>query len=478
MNWNAIALQVNVLDHNGPDTPGDQLSNTQGPPASARVLALVHAAMFDAFNSIDNKYEPYCTRVPYSWGAATDVAVAMAAHDTIIGLFPGDQAPRPEIRRFVRKKLLKTFVRTKSTWFNKIRGLIVGKIVAQQLLEKRSNDDSFFGGTYTSTGLPGDHDVDPNNTLQSFISPDIGAMPPFGVASVLPYRAPEPPLLSSPEYTAAFEEVKILGHFRGGEANDPITTDDETYVVANYWSYNGSPDTGTPPRLYNQIVRKIAIRSRNSTRQNARLFALVNIAMGDAGVSAWDSKYTFRYWRPVLGIRRADEDSNPLTSPVAGWNALGGSRSNPLPGEKNFTPPFPGYISGHAIFGAAALKVVANFYQGDQIRGVISSRKPLSFISDEWNGVTKDQFNRVRPKVVRRFKSLNYIVAENAASRVFNGVHWRFDGTEGVRSGYGIANEIFDNILRPRRGRGKTSIEDPDFEAVIDKILREAPASE
>ena len=477
LDWNDIALQVNVIDHNGLDTPGDQLSNTQGPPASARVLALVHAAMFDAYNSIDTQYEPYCTLVPFSHGASIDVAVAKAAQDTVIRLFPGRQAPRPEIRKLVRREFMRTLIQSNDSWFSKIRGFMVGRAVARKLLNRRKHDVAFLGGTYASTGLPGDHDVDPKNPAQSFISPDIGGLQPFGVNSVLPYRAPAPPALNSLEYAFALLEVQELGRFRGGEAGDPITTDDETYVVANYWSYNGSPGTGTPPRLYNQIIRQIAEDAGNSPAENARLFALINIAMGDAGVSAWDSKYNYRYWRPVLGIRRADEDGNPGTEPELDWCALGGSRSNPFPGERNFTPPFPGYTSGHATFGAAALKVVANFYQGDTIPGVISQSNPLVFISDEWNGVTRDQFNRVRPVVIREYDSLNCMASENAASRVFNGVHWRFDGSEGVRAGYGIANEIFDNRLRPLGG-GPASIADGDFETKIDDILANTPVGD
>ncbi len=475
LEWNAVALQVNVIDHNGRDTPGDELSDTQGPPASARVLALVHAAMFDAYNTIDPRYTPYLGQpIPNPPGASVDAAVAQAAHDVVIGLFPGNRAPRPAIREFVDDALHTTLSRVKRN-SSRNKGRTVGKIVARKLLKTRRHDDLFLGGIYQPTGSPGDHDVDPFNPQQSFISPDIGGLSPFGVTSVLPYRAPAPPELSSAIYADAFAEVRDLGVFRGGGEGEPITTDDETYVIANYWSYNGSPGTGTPPRLYNQLVREIAIRAGNDVAENARLFALVNVALGDAGVSAWDSKYSFRYWRPVLGIQRADEDGNPNTDADEDWMPLGGSRSNPFDGEANFSPPFPAYTSGHATFGAAAFKVVANFYQGDTIPGVISSDDPLEFVSEEWNGITADQFNRVRPVVIRAYESLNCLAAENAASRVFNGVHWRFDGSEGVRAGYGIANEIFDNLLRPLDGGGANSIDDPDFESKINDVLVNTP---
>ncbi len=457
LEWNAVALKANALDHTGPDLPGNELSDTQGPPASARVLAIVHVAMFDAYNSVDCRYTPYLTLVPKAEKASADAAVAKAAYDVLQELIPAGA-------EIYDKALLKTLKRVRSRKA-KLKGLLVGTIVARRILELRSQDKQFLGGTYTSTGEPGDHDVDPKNIDQSFISPDIASLPPFGVEDITQFRAPQPPALDSLEYAVAFEEVKRLGEFRGGDSGQVVPTDDETYVIANYWSYNGSPLIGTPPRLYNQMARVVAKKQRNKTHENARLFALLNIAMADGGISAWDSKYTYRYWRPILGIQRADEDGNPLTEADPDWCALGGSRSNPLPGENNFSPPFPAYTSGHATFGAAAFKTLANFYQRDDISFV--------FVSQEWNGVTVDQFNRRRPLVPRYFKSLSYAAAENAASRVFNGVHWRFDGTEGVRAGNLIADVVFNTNLRPKRG-GPMAIPDEDFEAQIDAILAAA----
>jgi hypothetical protein len=230
---------------------------------------------------------------------------------------------------------------------------------------------------------------------------------------------------------------------------------------------------GTPPRLYNQIAREIASQEENAVHQNARLFALLNIAMADAATSAWESKYTYVYWRPILGIRNAgdggpgDSDGNPDTVADPTWAPLGASRSNPFPGETNFTPPFPAYTSGHATIGAAAFKTLANFYQTDDIE--------FEFISEELNGMTLDQFGDTRPLIPRSFDSLSQAAAENAASRIFNGVHWRFDGIEGMRAGNGVANFIFNNWLRPRKGAKPNAIPNADFEAQIDAYLTGTP---
>jgi hypothetical protein len=451
LEWNAIALEANAIDHTAPDVPGEELSVTQGPPASARVLAIVHAAMFDAYNSVDRRYTPYLALADVPGGTSKDAAVAQAAHDTLAALYPAGEA-------FFNEALEESLERV-SSQPARTKGIALGAYVAEQILDLRADDGADVMVEYTPLNKPGFHDVDPLNPDQGFISPQFGAVMPFAVPDITWFRAPPPPGLTSEEYTFAFNEVASLG-------GDGITTPsertfDET-VIAFYWSYNGSPLIGTPPRLYNQMARVIAEQEGNSVHENARMFALLNLALADAGISAWDSKYYYEYWRPIRGIREANRDRNPDTVRDRTWSPLGGSRSNPFPGETNFTPAFPSYTSGHATFGAAAFKTLANFYQTDDIS--------FSFISDEWNGVTKDQFGNVRPVIERSFGSLSQAAAENAASRVFNGVHWRFDGTEGVRAGNGIANFIFEHWLLPP-GPAPQSIPDADFEAQINAYL-------
>lgn len=459
LEWNAIALEANAIDHTAPEAPGDALSVTQGPPASARALAIVHAAMFDAYNSVDARYTPYYVPAPSANGASADAAVAQAAHDVLVALYPAGED-------FFDDALEQTLARVASRPARN-KGIAAGAFVAEQILDLRAGDGADVPHTYTPTGAIGNHDVDPLHPTQGFISPDYGLVTPFAVSDITVYRAPPPPSIDSAEYTFAFNEVRALG-----EADSTERTFDET-VIGLYWSYNGSPMMGTPPRLYNQIARVIAVQEKNKVHENARLFALLNLAMADAGISAWDTKYTYDYWRPIRGIRLAgaggpgDADGNPDTVADAIWSPMGASRSNPFPGETNFTPAFPAYTSGHATFGGAFFKTLANFYQTDDVS--------FTFVSDEFNGTTLDQFGDVRPLIPRSFDSLSQAAAENAASRVFNGVHWRFDGVEGVRAGNAIADEVFDNWLRPRKGAQPQSIPDADFEAQIDAYLSGTP---
>ena len=183
----------------------------------------------------------------------------------------------------------------------------------------------------------------------------------------------------------------------------------------------------------------------------ARLLALVNVAMADAGIAAWDSKYYYQYWRPVTGIREADVntgptglgDGNPLTIGDQTFSPLGAPASN-LQGV-NFTPPFPAYPSGHAVFGGALFETLRNFYRTDRIA--------FTFVSDEFNGVTKDNSGIARPVVERRFSSLSQAEEENGRSRIYLGIHWAFDATEGVKQGNRVADYVFKNMLRPHHRR-------------------------
>jgi len=259
-------------------------------------------------------------------------------------------------------------------------------------------------------------------------------------------------------------------------------TVDET-LIGLYWAYDGPREIGTPPRLYNQIVREVAksvanplTGAVNTVDDNARLFAFVNAAMGDAGILAWDQKYIHDLWRPVVGIREHDASMGPAApTPTANinnncdpeWLPLGAPASNsyapgaddkPERSDRNFTPPFPAYPSGHATFGAAAFHILRLFYgisPGNRSDDTIFTG---TFVSDELNGVTQNNGGNVRPRHVRRFpRGLWQMIEENGFSRVYLEVHWSFDAFAldssgdpdltrnigGVPLGITIAEDIF-----------------------------------
>jgi hypothetical protein len=447
LEWNAVAIQADRVAHSG------GVNNDQpGPTNSSRALAIVHAAMFDAYNSIHQNYTSYLTQAPNSTNASDVAAVAKAARDTLVALYPSQQVS-------FNAALTQTLSRVPNG-ARENRGIAVGQFVAQRILQIRANDGASDPMPYTPGTDPGDHNADPFHAGQGFLSPGWGNVTPFAISSPEAIGTRPAPELSSFEYTMAYNQAKALG---GNGITTPTQRSAEQTEIGIFWGYDGSPGLGVPPRLYNQIARVIADQQENTVAENARMFALINISMADAGIQCWDVKYRDNFWRPILGIQSGDSDGNPFTDGDAAWKYYGAPRTNPFPGETNFTPNFPAYTSGHATFGAAAFKTLANFYRTQDISFTITS--------DELNGVSRDQDGSVRPIRPRTFSSLSQAAAENAASRIFLGIHWRFDATEGVRAGNMIADIAFDNFLRPRNGGGPTAIADDSYASQIDGYL-------
>ena len=231
-----------------------------------------------------------------------------------------------------------------------------------------------------------------------------------------------------------------------GSVTPTVRTEDQT-IAGIYWAYDGTPSLCAPPRLYNQIAVTIADRMGSDTVGLARLLALANVAMADAGVAIWESKYYYQFWRPVTGIREADPgtgptgvgDGNPATVGDPTFMPLGAPASN-LAGP-NFTPPFPAYPSGHAGFGGALFQTLRRFYGTDEIA--------FTFVSDEFDGVTQDNRGTVRPLLPRSFSSLSEAEEENGQSRIYLGIHWAFDKTEGIAQGRRVADYVFANAFAP-----------------------------
>lgn len=456
LEWNAVALQVNQTSYSGFDA-----NDQAGPTRSSRAMAIVHAAMFDAWNSINNRYTPYLTMAPNASNASDEAAVAQAAHDTLAALYPRQQV-------LIDNALTQSLNRVPNG-VREDQGVAVGRFVAQRILQSRVNDGSQVAGSYVPDGQMGRHQPDPLNPTQGFLTPAWGQVTPFVITSTNAIPTRTVPSLTSLEYTTAYAQVKQLG-----SEDSSVRTTDET-EIGIFWGYDVARGLGDPPRLYNQIVRVIAVQQNNTVGENARLFALVNLAMADAGIQSWGIKYRDAFWRPVVAIQNGNNDGNPDTVGDATWRALGAPKTNPLPGEINFTPPFPSYVSGHATFGGAAFKILANFYQTDDVQFSI----PFDFISDEFNGVSRDVrnnipdliLNSVRAMRPRQYESFSQAAAENAASRIFLGIHWSFDATEGISAGNRIADYTFDNWLQPRIVGGATHVASADYVSQVDAYL-------
>lgn len=473
--WNDVALETNRVSH----TNG---ANEQtGPTLSSRALAIVHLAMYDAYAAVDAAagLAPYLPGLPAApAGAAAAAAVAGAAHTALSALFPSQ-------RGFCDAKLAEAARLATPPTLVLGPGFDFGAAVARALLQDRAGDPSAGDAGYVPSFARGRHRPAPDDPGQGFHGPYYGARS-RGFAITARHDLLAPPPLNSDEYLEALREVRGRGIAPElmGTLPDCIAqrTSNET-VIGLYWGYDGAAKLGTPPRLYNQIVRRVALAKGNTEAQNARLFALVNVAMGDAGILAWDQKYIHDLWRPVVGIREHDPSMMVGTTPAnvlsddtdIGWLPLGAPATNGAATNgaatmgnammrKNFTPPFPAYPSGHATFGAAAFHITRLFYNlpcGDRARDDLFDG--LDFVSDELDGVNQDNRGTVRPRHVRTFPDgLWQMIIENGRSRVFLGVHWVFDAFAadsagdpdfarnigGVPLGLTIAEDIFTSGMQ------------------------------
>lgn len=440
--WNAIALDASGLDHTPVASGENRVFGEQyGPLRASRAMAIVHIAIFETVNAIVGGYRSY-TGLPRQRGRTSmKAAIAQAAHDTLATLFPSQADHFSE-------ELAADLSRVKDGPA-KTSGIDLGRRAAAGILALRADDgathpEPLMGVDFIPSDQPGKWRQDPISRLPLALGARWSEVTPFVMPAADQFRAPPPPALGSREYAEAFAEVQSLGG--DGLTTPTVRTEEETFI-GTYWAYDGTPSLCAPPRLYNQIAVTIADQQGSDIVELARLLALVNVAMADAGIAVWDSKYHYQFWRPVTGIREADPgtgptgigDGNPDTAGDPNFTPLGAPASN-LAGP-NFTPPFPAYPSGHAGFGGALFQVLRTFYARDDIA--------FEFISDEFNGETRDSTGTVRPLRPRSFASLSQAEEENGQSRIYLGIHWAFDKSEGIAQGRRVADYVMDNVFQP-----------------------------
>ncbi|MFG0284529.1 MAG: GC-type dockerin domain-anchored protein [Phycisphaerales bacterium JB039] len=365
------------------------------PPMASRAMATMHAAVYDAVNGIGGRYLPYRVETAPPAHASREAAVAQAAHDTLVALFPTQAA--------AVDTLLDASLSAIPAGPGRDAGVAQGAFVAAEILAWRALDGSAASKPYTPTPEPGRWRPTPPGFIAALL-PQWPDVTPFAMTSGSQFRPPAPPPLISPEYTAAFDEVKAVGRF------DSATRTADQTEIARIWE--GGVGTPTPPGQWNQIAQTLAAARGNTLEQNARMFALLNISLADAAISAWDCKYTYDYWRPVTAIQLADTDGNPDTIADPDWLPL------------LTTPPFPTYTSGHSTFSGSAAAVLAGFFGTDAIT-----------FTFEAIGLSRD------------FTSLREAAEEAGISRIYGGIHYSFDNTAGLDSGRQLGEYVYESFL-------------------------------
>jgi membrane-associated phospholipid phosphatase len=374
----------------------------------SRTMAMVSAAVYDSVNDIQRTHAVFKVDVPAPTWASPEAAASEAEYTVLTSLYPN-------LSPMLNNAMAQSLAAVPAGPARKA-GVTVGREVAAGILKWRANDGSSDSVPYVPGTAPGQWRPTPPTYTVAW-GPEWGDVKPFAIASPTAFLPPPPPALNSPEYAAALNQVESLGAL-----NSTTRTPDETQA-AIFWSYD-DPTTGTPPLNFDEIVEQIALQQHNTLAQNARLFGQVNVAMGDVGIVAWNAKYTYNFWRPITAIRQAGTDGNPATIADPTWTPLG---SPGAPGQTSFTPPFPGYISGHATFGGAVFTILADFYGTDNLHFTIGSD--------------------MMPGVTRSFDSFSAAATENAWSRVWLGVHFSFDSTEGLAVGDSLGNSIYQQNM-------------------------------
>jgi hypothetical protein len=377
---------------------------------STRTMAMVQEAMYDAVNAIDHFGSVFHVSVPASesQGASPEVAASEAAFDVLSAMIPQEQ---PLFNATLAESLADIPAGPAVS-----SGIAVGDTVASGILTWRANDGSNAQVPYVPGTAPGRWRPTPPDYTTAW-GPEWGQVMPFAIPGARSFMPGPSPALTSVAYAKAVNLTKSLGA-RGSTTRTPRET-----RIADFWSYDVL-GMGPPPVLYNQITQEIALERHNTLDRDARLFGLVGTAIGDAGIVAWDTKFTYDLWRPITAIRDANRDGNKRTVVDPTWTPMG------APGDGAriaFTPSFPAYDSGHATFGAAIFAVLADFYGTDNMAFTISS----------------DQM----PGMVRTFHSFSSAAHQNGVSRIYMGVHYIFDMTAGLSSGGEVGNYEYQHVM-------------------------------
>jgi hypothetical protein len=373
-------------------------AGSTAPPIASRSLAILHVSIYDAINGIARTHEPYLVPSAVPASASREAAASTAAHGTLVNLFPAAVASFDALHAAILAGI--------PDGPQKTAGIAWGEFVANQILAARASDGSDAivpppGGSGPGVWVP----TPP--AFRPYLLPQWGFVVPFGMSSSSQFRPPGPPSLDSQRYAADYTEVKELGAAVGS------TRTAEQTEIALFWADGAG--TETPPGHWNSIAQIIAAAQGNTLEENARLFALLNIAMGDAAICAWDAKYTFHFWRPVTAIAFAE--------PELHWASF------------IVTPPFPDYVSGHSTFSGAAATVLPLFYGTEDLPFITGS----DFL----------------PGVYRSFANCLDAAEEAAVSRLYGGIHFRSANEDGLQAGISIGEWTATHYLRPKGNRSR-----------------------
>jgi hypothetical protein len=366
----------------------------QSPPEGARTMAMMHVAVFNAINAIERRHAPYGFEGQAPAGASANAAAASAAHAVLVKLFPAqredlDKAYAESLRQLSGERGIES-------------GAALGEQAAEACIAMRTGDGVGAAnvyrpitgpGAYVSTALP--------------VSYDWREVKPWVMERPSQFRPEPPPALSSALWARDYNEIKEVGG-----RNSQKRTAEQT-EVARFW-------TAVGVATWNPVVRSLATSKPRTMIDNARLFALVNMAASDAFVAVFEGKYAFNFWRPVTAIRNGDMDGNDATALDPAWQPFVD------------TPMHPEYPCAHCITAAAVASVLESEFGTGRV-STISMTSPTA------------------PGVTRRWEQISDYVKEVDNARIWGGIHYRNSTEVGERMGREIGRLAAKRVLQPNR---------------------------
>jgi PAP2 superfamily len=362
------------------------------PPTVSRTMAILHVAMFDSVNSIEQRYKPYLVRLPSAPDTSKEAAAAAAGAAVLVKLAPDAAADV--------QSSLASYLATLLDGEAKSNGVKLGQEVAAKILEAREKDGASVADAYRPRTRPGVYIPTPITVGSQF--PNVT---PFALASPSQFRAKPPPSLKSAEWARDYNEIKDLGAKNSTKRTAQQTED------ARFWLLVG-------PRAANPLPRQVVIAKNMDLLDSARFMALVSVATVDAIIAVFDAKYKYEFWRPITAIRNGDIDGNPATERDATWQPI------------DTTPMHPEYPCAHCIVSSSAAAVIQGLLGTDEIAEV-SLTSPFV------------------PGVTHRFTNLRAYSDEVANARIYAGFHYRFSTIAGREMGQKIGAYVVKSVMQP-----------------------------
>jgi PAP2 superfamily len=393
------------------------------PLHESRIYAIMHIAIHDALNAIDRRSRPYAFDEQGPSGANLDATVAAAAHTTLLALISQlpDEITAPGCAAAGVASVEADYVAALAAIPNglaKTQGIALGEAAAHAILALRSTDgavgQTFLNHDCPQNTPPGVYQCTPGTPFIAFEGWD--KVTPFVLNHSSQFHPGPPYKVDSKKYVDDFNEVKSLGG--NGTTTPSARTADQT-EIALFW-YESSP------LKWNRIARTVSSATGLGLWENARLFGLLNMALGDGYIAMVSTKNHYNYWRPVTAIQNGDTDGNPGTTGDPTWTPLRG------------TPPDQDYASGHSIEGGAGAEVLMRYFGNDQMtfQDCSASLPTGSTCADP-------------SPVMRTFTTFTQAANENALSRILIGFHFRKSVEEGTAYGRKIGKRAVDLYLKP-----------------------------